>query len=246
MNYKSIYEKLISSKQKLNRVKYKGFYYEKHHILPRCLGGTNDKNNLILLTAKEHFIAHLLLTKIYEGKDKRKMYFAFWRMCNTKDGYIPTSSQYENGRKLLSIAFSEERKSKKGIKLNLSDEQRKKLHERRLGKKHTAESIKKMQLVQKGKIISIEQRKKISEAKTGQNHSLESKEKISAAHKGKKISEETKKKTSSSVSKSWETRKRTWIISKPVKIFCCENCNKNIKGAGNYSQHFKKCENLIK
>ena len=61
MNYLKIYENLI---QKAKSRIIKG-YKEKHHILPKCLGGKDDKDNLVDLTPEEHFIAHLLLTKIY-------------------------------------------------------------------------------------------------------------------------------------------------------------------------------------
>lgn len=40
-------------------------YVEKHHIIPRCLGGTNDATNIAVLTPEEHFLAHQLLVKIY-------------------------------------------------------------------------------------------------------------------------------------------------------------------------------------
>lgn len=64
MNYFNIYEKLI------NRAKDRKIldYTEKHHIIPRCMNGTDDKENLVDLTAREHFIAHLLLIKIYPKK----------------------------------------------------------------------------------------------------------------------------------------------------------------------------------
>ena len=39
----------------------KGEYKERHHIIPKCIGGTNDEDNLIDLYAREHFIAHKLL-----------------------------------------------------------------------------------------------------------------------------------------------------------------------------------------
>ena len=39
-------------------------YYEKHHIVPKSLGGDNSKSNLVYLSAKEHFVCHLLLTKM--------------------------------------------------------------------------------------------------------------------------------------------------------------------------------------
>jgi hypothetical protein len=43
------------------------YYTEKHHIIPKSLGGSNKKDNLALLTAREHFICHLLLTKMTSG-----------------------------------------------------------------------------------------------------------------------------------------------------------------------------------
>ena len=60
---------------------------EKHHILPKSLGGTNDKSNLVALTPREHYICHLLLTKMYEGKEKQKMIYAFWAIMNLCNQY---------------------------------------------------------------------------------------------------------------------------------------------------------------
>ena len=61
MTYKTHYDNLI------NRAKERTLegYKESHHIIPRCLGGSDDKDNLVNLTAREHFIAHLLLWKIH-------------------------------------------------------------------------------------------------------------------------------------------------------------------------------------
>ena len=63
MNWNEIYDKLIKSRQ--NRILDKDIYTETHHIIPRCMSGNDDKNNLIELTAREHYIAHLILYKIY-------------------------------------------------------------------------------------------------------------------------------------------------------------------------------------
>lgn len=76
-----------------------GGYTEKHHIVPKSLGGNNNKENLVSLTAKEHFICHLLLTKIVDNKNNKvKMVWALWRMCNGRN-YKPTSRSYEAARK---------------------------------------------------------------------------------------------------------------------------------------------------
>lgn len=64
MNYKQVYQALID-KARIRRLE---GYREIHHILPRCMGGSDNLENLIALTAREHFVAHLLLVKIYPEK----------------------------------------------------------------------------------------------------------------------------------------------------------------------------------
>ena len=67
-------------------------YCEEHHIVPRSLGGYDTKENLVLLTAREHFVAHLLLAKIYltekgvESKEYRKMTYALWYLLGKHNG----------------------------------------------------------------------------------------------------------------------------------------------------------------
>jgi hypothetical protein len=72
-------------------------YCEKHHILPKCLGGSNDKLNLVQLTAREHFICHLLLVKITVGDDNKKMRRAvgMFKMATSKVHRKPTPKQYQ-------------------------------------------------------------------------------------------------------------------------------------------------------
>ena len=67
MNYKQNYLDYINYVKTLNRQKGQGIYYETHHIIPKSLGGNNSKSNLVLLTAREHFLAHYLLCKITEN-----------------------------------------------------------------------------------------------------------------------------------------------------------------------------------
>jgi hypothetical protein len=94
MNYQRIYNQLIERAQ--NRI-LEG-YKEKHHILPKCLGGSNDKENLVELTAREHFLCHRLLCEIYP--QNIKLYQALWLMStnkNKKEGkrYKVSSRVYE-------------------------------------------------------------------------------------------------------------------------------------------------------
>jgi hypothetical protein len=82
MDYKKIYDDLISKARSENRIKNAGTYYEAHHIIPKCLGGEGTVNqwkkhpNIILLTAKEHFVAHKLLCEIYPNEPK--LISAYW------------------------------------------------------------------------------------------------------------------------------------------------------------------------
>lgn len=80
------------------RILPKNIYVEKHHIIPRSLGGNNSKNNLVELTAREHFICHRLLTKMTLNKNKRKMLFAINMMLSktkNQDRYVCSSRTYK-------------------------------------------------------------------------------------------------------------------------------------------------------
>lgn len=101
MNYTKIYNNLIEFRLKN---KYIG-YTEKHHILPRSLGGSDDKENIVELSAREHYICHLLLTKMYEygSSEYFKMLNAyiimsFGKSDNHKRNYKINSRCYEKLR----------------------------------------------------------------------------------------------------------------------------------------------------
>lgn len=75
-------------------------YTEKHHIILRSLGGTDDPNNLVILTAREHFICHRLLTKMITGSDRIKMLRALnaFSIGSKKNPRRLTSKQYAIAR----------------------------------------------------------------------------------------------------------------------------------------------------
>jgi hypothetical protein len=81
MNYAKLYNQIIENR--LNNP-YDG-YTEKHHIVPISLGGSDSKDNLVRLTAREHFICHWILVKMYKGNKNSyyKMLKAFNMMCNS-------------------------------------------------------------------------------------------------------------------------------------------------------------------
>jgi hypothetical protein len=115
--YTVLYYRIIENAQIQNRRKYKGDYFEKHHIIPKSIGGTNEKLNLVLLTFREHFVCHRLLVKMTEGMNKTKMNFALYSMCRRKMKKH-SSRQYE----LAKIAFKDAMKHHK-----MSDETRAKI-----------------------------------------------------------------------------------------------------------------------
>lgn len=91
MDYQKHYNLLIETRKKRNLVD--GEYYEKHHIIPRSMGGTDESSNLIHLTAREHFIAHWLLWRIYQNSE---MAFAFYCLTYmSKNQKVKSSRVYE-------------------------------------------------------------------------------------------------------------------------------------------------------
>lgn len=76
MNYQRIYNSIIERAK--TRLPICG-YVEKHHIIPRCLKGSNDKENIAVLTLEEHFVCHQLLTKIYP--ENGRLLYALTMMC---------------------------------------------------------------------------------------------------------------------------------------------------------------------
>lgn len=82
MNYIRIYNNIIQ--KAMSRVVLEETYYEKHHIEPKCISRNNNADNLVKLTAKEHFICHKLLCKIYKNTEhEAKLLHALLGMCRS-------------------------------------------------------------------------------------------------------------------------------------------------------------------
>ena len=98
--YKIWYNNIIEKALKENR-EYDTSSHERHHILPVCLGGKNDNENLVVLTYREHFLVHWLLIGFTEDEDKRKMRSALSMMTKRKGDRkkIISSWQFSVARK---------------------------------------------------------------------------------------------------------------------------------------------------
>lgn len=177
MDYQKIYNQIVE-RGKL-RTNIEG-YSEKHHIVPRCMGGTDEKSNLTLLTAREHFICHWLLVRIYPTN--HKLVHAFWFMCNVKgrgqeERYSPSSRTYQESKILRTV-------------VGHSLESRNKMS----GKPRTEETKRRISIKNTGRVVSQETRDKMSSIRKGRLVSEEFKKKIGDLHRGSKRSEETKQK----------------------------------------------------
>ena len=112
MDYKKIYNDLIKKARSENRIKYQDVYYEAHHIIPKCVGGNGHQSqwkfhkNIVLLTAKEHYVAHKLLVNIY---DDPKLIKALWMIMvfrNNNNKFVISSREYERAATWSSLENS--------------------------------------------------------------------------------------------------------------------------------------------
>lgn len=138
-------------------------YHERHHIIPKCMNGSNSKDNLIDLYAREHFIAHKLLAE--ENPQNYQLKYAYWNMCQCtgrdgQDKYIPTPEEYEEARIFCHEAMSGE-------------------NHPMYGKHHTQESCEKMSISKKDMYNGE------NNPFFGKKHSQENIEKMKGTHSGK-------------------------------------------------------------
>ena len=187
MNYLKVYCNLIRKAQQRQVVE---GYTEKHHIFPISIFGKNDK--IVVLTAKEHYVAHALLEKIYlkrcgiNNSKTQKMIFAY---CN-----MNAINEYHSGRYINSRLYEYTKKRRSIIMTGSGNPF--------YGKTHSEEVIAKIKKANTGRtvVITKEHAKKISEKKKGKPLSKNCLDKCKEANKGntyrlgKKHTEETKNK----------------------------------------------------
>jgi len=210
--YTRIYYSIIERSQ--SRILSDDVYTERHHVIPRSLGGGESKSNLAILTAREHYICHWLLVKMTEGKAKRSMGHALRMMLaknkHTNGRYIPKSKLYDLVKKTANEASKgrpcspETREKIRQGNLNrgpASEETRQKLSEaakRRKG--FTPEGRVRVVEANKFRIWTDEAKQKLREARArqverqGDTMTKEARAKLSLAAKGKVLADDHKEK----------------------------------------------------
>ncbi len=104
MNASRVYYKIIARGEDRDLIG----HYERHHILPKCIGGSNESSNIVKLTAREHFICHRLLVRMHPNNAKIK--YAAWAMCHQRNSrkmkrtYRITSRTYETLKQEFQLA----------------------------------------------------------------------------------------------------------------------------------------------
>lgn len=233
MDYRRHYNLLITRGQ--NRIL--DVYVECHHIVPRCMGGTDDIGNLVKLTPEEHYVAHQLLVKIYPGISG--LIYAVRMMCfgnrrnNKMYGWIKRE-------------FSEER-----TKFRHSDETKKQMcisrgrDGRRFGKHSDDTKLKISMAVTAG--VTEEKRQKHSDFMTGRTLTQEHKNKIREKSKLRTNSEETRKKISISNKgkiMSEESKVKMSLVrkGKSQDLTTCPICEKTGGKSNMTRYHFNNCK----
>lgn len=261
MNYQKIYEQLTAKDMIAD-------YTEKHHIIPKCMGGSNDPTNLVRLTPEAHYVAHQLLVKIYP--DNHKLLFAAHRMSSGKyrnnklyswlkrnhAAAMRERSPSAETRKKISQASKGRPSRKKGIPL--SAETKAKLSAALKGRVSTKprksvsdETKAKLSVASKGrtspnkgKPLSAETKAKLSIAGKGRPKSDDHKAKISAAHKGKTHSASSiEKMRLSKQNMSADTKAKMSYAKQNKPKIICPHCGK--EGSTNMKRyHFNNCKHI--
>lgn len=198
-------------------------YVERHHVIPRSLGGTDDANNLVCLTAREHFVCHWLLTKIYTGEARYKMINAMYIM--RAEG--PYQKRYES--KITSRVYN-----------TLREEYSKYISNLNKGRVQPLEENVKQKAAQTGRKrapFSDEWRAKMSKSKQGENNN----------RYGVKITEDTRKKmrekaTGRTQSAETVQKKADAVRGSKREKKLCLHCNQQIAVNGYARFHGLKCK----
>jgi len=215
--YTNWYYNIITNAQA--RTLPKEIYVEKHHIIPKSLGGSDSIDNLVRLTAREHFICHWLLYKMVSSTNKSKMANAWFRMCQiNKFQKRYTSRNFELAR----IAFSKNNPFKSDKVIELVKE-----------RMTSNNPMKNPEIAIK--VSTKNKGKRVGKNNTfyGKKHSVESIERMSKTHTGKTMSKEAIQSRLDTIAKNNKPR--------ILKLVTCPRCGLSGKGGNMSRYHFDNC-----
>jgi len=228
MNYEKIYKDLVAKcKPRGLDKKSVDYYTEIHHIVPRCMGGSDEDENLVMFTAREHFVAHLLLWKA--NPDNISLMWSAYRTSNSHKDKINSRMhailREKQANAMSSRVVSEETRSKISKTLTGHKRSKESIEKGRLkatGQKRSEETVRKLtefrrNLIASGWTHSEESRKKISESSKGRVMSEEARSKISEFNKGKVIPQEHKD-LLSAYQKSLRPWQKSASIARPARF----------------------------
>jgi hypothetical protein len=260
--YSKYYYNIINNAKSRNISK--NIYTEKHHIIPKSLGGNNLKNNLVRLTAREHFICHWLLTKMTTENNRNKMLASLWMMSNIKNEhqqrYIVNSKIYEAIKIKAAKEFSKNltgRKLSEETKRKISQTRKEKIKSGEIKVNENKEKYKQIAEKRKGKSHNEQTKKKIGDAHRGKTISTEQKEHLSKLNAGKSVTKETKTKISNRMKEQYANGERTPVLGmkgkklskeakekmrKPKTRGYCPHCNKEGPLNSLKRYHYNNCK----
>lgn len=215
MDYQKIYSNLI---QKRKSVLLENQYIEKHHIVPKCLGGSDDEDNLVVLTPEEHFLAHQLLVKIYP--EHKGLKYALYMMTKAPQGRRNNNKLYG----WIKRDYLANRAQSRG----------------HTGRKFSPEHIAKLKAARAKQIITEETKQKISSTKKGVKMTPEA----IASMNEKRNSHPTWKDSQRNKTMSEESKAKISAANNgrvfPEKT--CPHCGKNGAGPNMTRYHFDNCK----
>lgn len=198
MDYQKHYNNLIERAQQRSLEEY---YVELHHIIPKCVGGTNLKSNLVNLTPEEHFVAHQLLVKIYPTEPK--LIYACMLMC------VSNEHQQRTSNKAYGWIRRKNSETRKGRNVGVDNpakrsEVRQKISEAMKGRKRSNSHNENVRIYREANPPTVKQRQRMGAPHKGVPLSQDQKEKTSKTNKergilppsalGRVMSDETKQK----------------------------------------------------
>ena len=232
MDYRLIHDRIISRA----RERCLEGYCERHHVIPKCLGGTDDVDNLVKLTAREHFIIHKILCLLYPHESG--LHWAAFMMAGCSGNAKQDRSYRVGAREYARLRENLKHSDESKAKVSMANKGK----QPRLGAKLSEETKKKMSDAKKGRTpaprtspITQESRDRISKAareRSRSPHTEETKKKMSDTWERKRSegyewptgithSEDTKHK----ISESKKGKKRD-----PFSKEWLDNLSKSLKG----------------